>query len=173
MEHTVSAYRPDHRRAIVELSERAWTPVFTHLRRSVPPYVYDAFYPQGWWTRQRQDIEDVLDDNPDDTFVALAGERVCGWVSVRLHPEDSMGEIYILAVDPECQGYGIATSLMAAAHDRMRAAGMSIAMVETGDDAGHRPSRAAYESVGYERWPVARYFRDLADPTETRSRNVP
>lgn len=34
-------------------------------------------------------------------------------------------------------------------------------MVETGDDPGHQPSLSTYESAGYERWPVARYFREL------------
>ena len=38
-------------------------------------------------------------------------------------------------------------------------AGMKIMMVETGDDPGHKPSRSAYESMGFTRWPVARYFR--------------
>jgi hypothetical protein len=33
--------------------------------------------------------------------------------------------------------------------------------VETGDDPGHAPARAAYERTGFERWPVARYFREL------------
>jgi RimJ/RimL family protein N-acetyltransferase len=43
----------------------------------------------------------------------------------------------------------------------MSRSGMRIAMVETGDDPGHAPSRAAYEAAGFERWPVARYFRKL------------
>ena len=43
----------------------------------------------------------------------------------------------------------------------MRSAGMQIVMVETGDDPGHAASRATYESIGFERWPVARYFREL------------
>jgi hypothetical protein len=39
---------------------------------------------------------------------------------------------------------------------------MRMVMVETGDDPGHMPARRAYEAVGFERWPVARYFKDLS-----------
>ena len=35
-------------------------------------------------------------------------------------------------------------------------------MVETGGDRGHAPARATYEGLGFRRWPVARYFKDLA-----------
>ncbi|NLE80115.1 MAG: GNAT family N-acetyltransferase, partial [Rhodococcus sp.] len=92
----VVTYLPQHRPAVVELSERAWEPVFAQLRENVPSYVYNAFYPRGWWERQQHDIETLLDEEAEQTLVALIGDEVCGWVSVRLHKEDSMGEIYIL-----------------------------------------------------------------------------
>ena len=41
-------------------------------------------------------------------------------------------------------------------------AGMRMVMVETGGDSGHAPARALYESEGFVRWPVARYFKDLS-----------
>jgi ribosomal protein S18 acetylase RimI-like enzyme len=82
-------------------------------------------------------------------------------VGIRMHPEDRMGEIYILAVDPDHQRRGIAVALMDHAMAQMRQAGLKMVMVETGDDPGHSASRATYESAGFERWPVARYFRKL------------
>jgi len=39
---------------------------------------------------------------------------------------------------------------------------MSIAMVETGGDPGHERARHTYEKVGFELFPVARYFKKLA-----------
>jgi hypothetical protein len=39
---------------------------------------------------------------------------------------------------------------------------MTMVMVETGGDPGHAPARGAYEAAGFERWPVARYFKALA-----------
>jgi ribosomal protein S18 acetylase RimI-like enzyme len=72
-----------------------------------------------------------------------------------------MGEIYVLVVDPDFQKRGIGKLLMEHAFKQSRAAGMKMIMVETGDDDGHAPARAAYESNGFERWPVARYFKEL------------
>ena len=159
----VEAYKPDDETAVLELSRSAWTPVFAELRGAVPAFVYDSFYPDGWWERQRTEILTLLADETESVLVARDPhtDSIVGWVSTRLHPEDSMGEIYILAVDPDRQRQGVARRLMDAAHEAMRRAGMRMAMVETGDDPGHAGSRASYEAVGYQRWPVARYFLDL------------
>ena len=72
-----------------------------------------------------------------------------------------MGEVYIVAVDPDHQRRGIGAALTAFALERIQQAGLSIAMVETGTDEGHAPARRAYESSGFTLWPVARYFREL------------
>ena len=146
---------------VVALSMRAWEPVFSELKPAVQDYVYEAFYPNGWRARQQDEIRTLLETEPANVFVAVEDGVVAGFVGIRIHPEDMMGEVYILAVDPSHQRQGVATKLIDFAMDRMREAGMSIVMVETGDDPGHRFSRATYESVGFERWPVARYFRKL------------
>ena len=72
-----------------------------------------------------------------------------------------MGEIYILAVEPDQQRRGVASRLIEHAISQMRRASVAIVMVETGDDPGHTPSRATYERAGFQRWPVARYFREI------------
>lgn len=158
---TIVPYDDVHRRAVLDLSLRAWEPVFPRTRAAVPGFVYDAFYPGGWRARQLADLAAVLDGEPRNVDVALVGTAVAGWVCTRLHPDDDMGEIHVLAVDPEHQRRGIGALLSARAFDRVRAAGLRMVMVETGDDPGHAPARAAYEALGFERWPVARYFRDL------------
>ncbi|WP_211257535.1 GNAT family N-acetyltransferase [Muricoccus aerilatus] len=146
---------------IIEISIRAWAPVFEELEPAVPNYVFKAFYPDGWAARQVSDIRKFLRDEGEKTFVAKAAGAIVGWVGLRLHPQDRMGEIYILAVDPGCQRKGVAACLMERAKCEMRRAGMRIVMVETGDDPGHAASRATYENAGFRRWPVARYFREL------------
>lgn len=157
----IAPYREAHRDQVVALSLRAWSPVFARLRDAVPSHAYDAFYPSGWKVRQTADIEAFLHKEQDNTIVATQAKKVIGWTGMRLHPEDRMGEVYILAVDPDHQRQGVATALIAAAETRLREVGMKIVMVETGDDPGHAPSRRTYETNGFERWPVARYFISL------------
>ena len=83
-------------------------------------------------------------------------------VAVELdHPERSMGEISILAVDPDHQGGGIGTALTEFALDRLKDAGMTVAMVDTGGDPGHAAARRTYEKAGYVQLPIARYFKNL------------
>lgn len=158
---TVVDYSDAHREEMLELALRSWAPVFGQLRDAVPRFVYDNFWPDGWETRQRTELAQVVDGAPELVDVAVLDGRVVGWVVTRLHPEDSMGEVHVIVVDPEVQRQGIASVLLDRSHQRIREAGMRMVMVETGDDPGHAPARAVYRANGYKRWPVARYFQDL------------
>jgi hypothetical protein len=44
--------------------------------------------------------------------------------------------------------------------DKMKAAGVKLAVVGTGDE-GHAPARRAYEKVGYTGLPTVRYYKAL------------
>ena len=162
MSFEIVAFDPSHESPVLELSLRAWAPVFEKLEPTVQAYVYRAFYPDGWRVRQTTDIQAFLRDQGEQARVAVEEGSVLGWVGMRLHPDDRMGEIYIIAVDPDQQRRGVARALMKHAMAEMREAGMEIVLVETGDDPGHAASRATYEDAGFQRWPVARYFRSLS-----------
>lgn len=156
-------YSAKHREALLALSLRAWEPVFSLLEPAVPTFVYESFYPRGWRRRQTDDLAVTLDGEPENIDVALISDSPAGWVCTRLHPEDSMGEVYVLAVDPVHQGKGLGRALMRHSIERARSTGMRMVMIETGDDPGHAPARALYEASGFERWPVARYFTEISD----------
>ena len=94
-------------------------------------------------------------------WVADVEETAVGFVAVKLRPTERMGEIAMLAVDPDDQGAGIGTALTTCALDRIKDAGMPVAMVETGGDPGHAPARRTYEKAGYKVLPIARYFKTL------------
>ena len=66
-----------------------------------------------------------------------------------------------LALSKSSQRRGIATDLNRAALGEMKAAGMKMAVVETGGEDGHAPARRAYEKAGYTGLPIVRYFKDL------------
>ncbi|MEB3281170.1 MAG: GNAT family N-acetyltransferase [Lyngbya sp.] len=147
--------------AIVRLSLRAWTPVFDSIQNTMNPDVYRVFYPDNWRVSQQKAVEDVCAAEDTNVWVAINENSAVGFVAVKLHSEDRMGEIYMVAVDPDFQGHGIGSSLTEFALNWMKEAGMSIAMVETGGDPGHAAARYTYEKVGFELWPVARYFKKL------------
>jgi ribosomal protein S18 acetylase RimI-like enzyme len=89
-------------------------------------------------------------------------EKTVGFVTTGVFdPELRMGEISMLAVDPDHQTGGIGTALTEFALDRLKDAGMRIAMVETGGDPGHAPARRTYERAGFTLLPIARYFKNL------------
>ncbi|MCC9175838.1 GNAT family N-acetyltransferase [Arthrobacter sp. zg-Y179] len=158
-------YSAEHREPLLALSLRAWEPVFQLLKPAVSAFVYESFYPEGWRSRQTDDLKATLDGEPENIDVALIDNAPAGWVCTRLHPEDSMGEVYVLAVDPTHQGKGLGRALMQSSISRARSRGMRMVMVETGDDPGHAPARQLYEGSGFERWPVARYFKEISGET--------
>ena len=94
-------------------------------------------------------------------WVAEVDETPVGFVAVEIHQGDNLGEIYMLAVDPDYQGRGIGTALTEFALDRIQDAGMTVAMVETGGDPGHAAARRTYEKAGYVQLPIARYFKEV------------
>ena len=53
-------YDPIQRVQILDLSLRAWSPVFEKLEPKVPAYVYKAFYPKGWQARQMADVARII-----------------------------------------------------------------------------------------------------------------
>ena len=154
-------YAPQHLEAVLEVTRAAWSPVFPLMQKDIPCYVFEAFYPEGWLKRQLADVEAICLDEETDIWVAMTDGTLSGFLGLRAHAEDSMGEIYIIAVDPAYQRRGVGAALMAFAFAWMQKRGLAMAMVETGGDRGHAPARAAYESAGFERYPVARYFRKL------------
>lgn len=73
----------------------------------------------------------------------------------------SVGEIWMLAVDPGHQNRGVGTTLTLYATEWIADAGMALAMAGTGGDPGHAPARRTYEKSGYTLMPIARYFKAL------------
>ncbi|MDJ0773499.1 MAG: GNAT family N-acetyltransferase [Mastigocoleus sp. MO_167.B18] len=157
----IEPYDPLHLDAVIRLSLRAWTPVFDSIQKAMNADVYQTFYPDNWRVSQQKAVKDVCAAEDTNVWVAIDAGATVGFVAVKLHSEDSMGEIYMVAVDPDFQGRGIGSALIEFALDRMKDAGMSIAMVETGGDPGHAPARHTYEKSGFELWSVAKYFKKL------------
>jgi ribosomal protein S18 acetylase RimI-like enzyme len=147
--------------AVVDLSLRAWAPVFASLEQVLGSEIFKRMHPD-WREDQQRAVEDVCTAQRKRIWVAEVDGTVAGFVAIELHhPEPSMGEISMLAVDPDHQGGGIGTALTEFALERLEEAGMKVAMVETGGDPGHAAARRTYEKAGYVLLPIARYFKNL------------
>jgi ribosomal protein S18 acetylase RimI-like enzyme len=156
----IQPYEPEQRDAVVRLALRAWAPVFDSIQKVMDVNVYQVFYPD-WRVSQQLAVEGVCAAEDTPVWVAIVVDVTVGFVAVKFHVAPSMGEIYMIAVDPDYQRRGIGTELTAFALERMREAGMSVAMVETGGDPGHAPARRTYEKAGFGLFPTARYFKKL------------
>ena len=161
MEIQIEPYNAHQLDAVIRLSLRAWTPVFDSIQKVMDADVYQEFYPDSWRIIQQKAVEDVCAAGDTNVWVAIDAGSTVGFVAVKLDSESSMGEIYMVAVDPDFQGRGIGTALMKFALAWMKDAGMSVAMVETGGDPGHAPARHTYEKLGFGLLPIARYFKKL------------
>ena len=144
---------------IVELSLLAWEPVFESFEKVLGPRILPILYPD-WRKSQAEGVEGAC--RATDRYHTLVAEldgRVVGFIACELKGET--GEVVLLAVHPEFQKRGIATALNEAPLDAMKAAGMKMAVAETGGEEGHAPARHAYEKAGYTGLPLVRYFKDL------------
>ena len=157
----IEPYNPSQLDTVIHVSLRAWASVFDSMQKIMNREVYQTFYPDNWRVSQQQAVENVCAAEDTNVWVAIENNSIVGFVAVKLDSEDKMGEIYMIAVDPDAQGKGIGTALTEFALAWMKDAGMSIAMVETGGDPGHAPARRTYEKAGFELLPIARYFKKL------------
>ena len=158
----IRPFRESDLDAVVELSLRAWAPVFESLRALLGEAIFGRLHHPDWRAVQAEAVRSSCTSGERDVFVAVADDKPVGFATVALNAfHEGMGVVDMIAVDPEFQRRGIATALMNRSADHMRERGMDIAVVETGGDPGHAPARAMYEGSGYTALPVVRYLKLL------------
>ena len=160
MDILIQPYVPQHLNAIVDLSLRAWAPVFEAIEIEMGPEKYKQYYPD-WRASQKESVDSVCKNQNMPTWTALKDDTPVGFVGVKLHPDDKMGEIYIVAVDPDSQGQGVASRLIEFAVDWMKTQDLKMCIIDTGADPGHAPARRTYEKLGFDMWPVARFYKEI------------
>ena len=141
---------------VVEFSLRAWAPVFDSFRAVLGVPIYEALFPD-WESTQARAVEDVCRDDETTVWVADRQDRAVGFVAVRV----GAGEIYMLAVDPDHQRQGLGSALTDFAVERLREAGVALAVVGTGGDPGHAPARRTYERAGFTPFTQVQYYKRL------------
>jgi GNAT superfamily N-acetyltransferase len=153
-------YIPSDEEAVVKLSLRDWAPVFASMETVVGHDIFIGLH--GDWQRyQTRSVRETLVNNAMRVWVAAAQERVLAFVAATLDSDRLVGEIWMLAVDPDDQSHGVGTALTEFATDWLRESGMRVATVATGGDSGHAPARRVYEKANYTPSPGVRYFKAL------------
>ena len=160
MNERIRDYASGDEQPVVGLSLRAWAPVLASLERVLGHEIFVRLH-GDWRGYQERAVRDTLADATTRVWVAETERGVAGFVAAKLHPQGRLGEVIMLAVDPNAQRRGLGTALTEFATDRLRDAGMTVAMIETGGDPGHAPARRVYEKANDTALPVARYFRAL------------
>jgi GNAT superfamily N-acetyltransferase len=141
---------------------RAWAPVFASLEKALGVEIFRRLHPD-WRVDQEKAVRAVLVDPAMQIWVAESRveARPTGFVAAKVNADGLVGEIYMLAVDPETQDQGVGSALTETATDWLRTSGMQVAMIDTGGDPGHAPARHVYEKANYTLLPIARYFKAL------------
>jgi ribosomal protein S18 acetylase RimI-like enzyme len=151
----------DHE-AIVALSLRAWAPVFESVGEVLGDDLSTLLHGVDWREHQARAVGATLEDPSQRIWVAATGARVVGFVAAAVVDERRLiGEITMVAVDPDAQGRGIGGTLTEHAAGWLRDQGMRVALIATGGDAGHAPARRVYERLGFRPMPAVQYFRAL------------
>jgi GNAT superfamily N-acetyltransferase len=149
-------YRSLDEEDVVRLSLRAWAPVFASLEQALGREIFLRLYGE-WRQHQATAVRDTLTDSEMQIWVAEVERGLAGFVAATLRSE-IVGEIEMLAVDPDDQGQGTGSALTKHATAWLRERGARVAVVETGGDPGHAPARRVYQKAGYTLFPLARYF---------------
>lgn len=163
MRHTIRKIRESDIDTVVEFSINAWEPVFCSFKKVLGNEIFEILRP-NWRQEQARLVRQTCQNHHKfSTFVAEAEGKAVGFVAVILRKDTLVGEIDLLAVDPNYQNQGIGTALNQYALGFMKENGMTFAEVGTGGDPGHAPARRAYEKAGFTPLPLMRYYKVLKE----------
>ena len=156
----IEPYSVQHLDGVVKLSLRAWAPVFESIEHEMGPEKYVEYYPD-WRKSQQEAVESVCANEKMKVWTAVDDDAPVGFIGVRVHTDDNMGEVYMVAVDPDAQGQGIASRLIEFAVEWMKSENLPMVFIDTGQDSGHEAARRTYEKLGFDMWPVARFYKNI------------
>jgi len=120
----------------------------------------------GWDAGTVADREAQPWFDPDGFLLHERDGRLAGFCWTKIHPDNDppLGEIYVIAVDPDFQGQGLGRSLAVAGLNWLAARGLRTAMLYV--DGDNTPALRLYEDLGFSVDHIDRaYTADIdADP---------
>ena len=95
MDAVIREYRPQDEEPVVELSLRAWAPVFASLERTLGDEVFARLH-ADW--RHETAVRSTLGDAGTRAWVAEAERRLLGFVAAAIDRERGLGEISMRSI---------------------------------------------------------------------------
>ncbi len=146
---------------LIDIAIATFRPYFVEF---VHPLLGDELFQlqHGQWEQDYRDDVPTLHDPAAGRHIAVAedGEAIAGYVSWKISTDKpDHGEIYLLAVSSAERRAHVGRDLCLHAIERMRADGIRVVGIGTGDDAFHGAARALYESLGFTKIPIAGYLK--------------
>ena len=132
---------------------------------------------QGAWTRHDLELREREPwFDPAGFFIAEADGRMAGFHWTKIHPPEeqsgpdgtarrppeSIGEVYVVGVDPGEQGSGLGRALTLAGLHHLREAGLAQAMLYVDED--NVPAIRLYEALGFTRTRTDAMYRKRRVP---------
>jgi ribosomal protein S18 acetylase RimI-like enzyme len=148
--------------ALIDLTVETFRPFYESY---IHPLLGDEVFQHqhGAWDQDYRDEIPTLHDPELRRFVAVAqiDGTIVGYVSWKVEGRPHHGVIHLLAVASSARRQQIGFNLCRHAMEQMKADGVKVVEVGTGDDAFHAAARGHYEELGFTKIPAAAYLMKI------------
>ena len=118
---------------------------------------------QGSWTRRDIELREAEPwFDPDGFLVADRDGAMVGFHWTKIHPadgdQDSIGEVYVVGVDPNAHGRGLGKALTLAGLGYLKDRGLDKVMLYADEE--NAPAIRMYQNLGFTRWRTDAMYRE-------------
>lgn len=161
MRYTIRQYENQDKKAIIEISMLAFTPIHASFKKILGKKIFDLVYPD--WKKSHIKYLNSLCGGKDKKNILVVENTgiVVGFISFFLNAKKKTGELGLNAVHPSYQGKGIGKKLYRYVLKQMKDKGVELVEVSTGGDTSHHQAQRAYKKCGFIPLPLIKYYKAI------------